>query len=68
MAQAAGDTHRPSRRTLPATRIVEVIKEVGILIIIIITRLTRRKQLGIERKLGINYRRKNDRWTALLSC
>jgi hypothetical protein len=56
----AGDTHHPSRRTLLATRTVEVIKEVGIIIIIL--RLTKRKQQEIGRRLGTNYRRKIDQW------
>jgi hypothetical protein len=58
----AGDTHHPSRRTLPATRTVEEIKEMGVVIIIIILRLTKRKQQEIGRRLGTNYRRKIDRW------
>jgi hypothetical protein len=41
---------------------VEEIKEVGVNIIIIILRLTRRKQQEIGRRLGTNYRRKIDRW------
>jgi hypothetical protein len=40
---------------------VEVIKEVGI-IIIIVFRLTKRKQQEIGRRLGTNYRKKIDQW------
>jgi hypothetical protein len=59
MAQA-GDTHHPSHQTLPATRTVEVVETITI------TRLVRRKQLEIGRRLGTSYRRRIDQWITLL--